>query len=45
MVEALQESGKQFQMMVYPGRNHGIHGGNARLHLYSMMTNFIEENL
>lgn len=36
---------KQFQTMIYPNRNHGIGGGNARLHLYTLMTNFLNEKL
>jgi dipeptidyl-peptidase-4 len=31
--------------MVYPGRNHGIFGGKTRLHLFTLATNFIRENL
>ena len=45
MTTALQEAGKQFEMMVYPGRDHGIYGGNTRLHLFTKLTNFLEENL
>ncbi|NBC86471.1 MAG: alpha/beta fold hydrolase, partial [Bacteroidetes bacterium] len=45
MVDALQEANKQFQFMMYPGRNHGIYGGNTRLHLFTMLTDFIEESL
>ena len=45
MADALQEAGKQFEMMVYPGKNHGISGGQTRLHLFTLMTDFIEENL
>lgn len=45
MIDALQEAGKQFEMMVYPGRNHSIYGGRTRLHLFTLMTDFIEENL
>ncbi len=45
MVDALQEAGKQFDMMIYPGRNHSIHGGNTRLHLYTKMTDFLVDNL
>jgi dipeptidyl-peptidase 4 len=36
---------KQFDSMYYPNRNHGISGGNTRLHLYTQMTKFLEENL
>lgn len=43
--DALITAGKQFQSFYYPNRNHGIYGGNTRLHLYQMMTNFIEKNL
>ncbi len=43
--DALIKAGKQFQSFYYPNRNHGIYGGNTRLHLYQMMTNFIEKNL
>lgn len=43
--EALIKSGKQFQSFYYPNKNHGISGGNTRLHLYTMMTNFLEKNL
>lgn len=41
----LIRTGKQFETFYYPNRNHGIYGGNTRLHLYQMMTNFILENL
>ena len=43
--DALITAGKQFQSFYYPNRNHGIYGGNTRLHLYQMMTTFIEKNL
>ncbi|MEM5539226.1 S9 family peptidase [Olleya sp. AS48] len=41
MVEALVQANKQFEWMIYPDKNHGIYGGNTRLHLYTKMTNFI----
>ena len=44
MVNALVSAGKDFDFFVYPDRNHGIYGGNTRLHLYTMMLDFIEEN-
>lgn len=43
--EALIQADKQFDMMVYPDKNHGIYGGNTRAQLYTKMTNFILENL
>ena len=45
MVEALVQANKQFDWAIYPDRNHGIYGGNTRLHLYTMMTNFILNKL
>jgi len=45
MVEALIQADKQFEWMVYPDKNHGIYGGNTRLHLYKKMTNFINTTL
>lgn len=45
MVEALIQADKQFEWMIYPDKNHGIYGGNTRLHLYKKMTNFINTTL
>ncbi|GHA42810.1 peptidase S9 [Salinimicrobium marinum] len=45
MIEALVQANKQFDWAIYPDKNHGIYGGNTRLHLYTLMTNFIKENL
>ncbi|WP_397364684.1 S9 family peptidase [Olleya sp. R77988] len=45
MVEALIQANKQFEWMIYPDKNHGIYGGNTRLHLYTKMTKFINRTL
>ena len=45
MANALIKANKQFDTYFYPNRNHGIYGDNARLHLYTKMTEFIVENL
>jgi dipeptidyl-peptidase-4 len=45
MISALVAANKQFDMFVYPNKNHGIYGGNTRLHLYNQMTNFLLQNL
>lgn len=45
LVEALVQANKQFDYFNYPDKNHGIFGGNTRLHLFTMMTEFIKENL
>ncbi len=45
MIEALVQANKQFDMAIYPDKNHGIYGGKTRLQLYTKMTNFIKEKL
>ena len=45
MQDALIKASKQFDVFYYPDRNHGIYGGNTRLHLYQMMSQFIFNNL
>ena len=45
MTSALVRANKQFDLFVYPDKNHGIYGGNTRLHLYQMMTDYILNNL
>ena len=43
LINALVRSNKQFDLMVYPDRNHGIYGGKTRYHLYKKMTDYILE--
>lgn len=45
LINALVKNNKQFDLMIYPDRNHGIYGGKTRLHLYNLMTDYILENL
>lgn len=45
MVTALVNANKPFDFFIYPNKDHGIYGGNTRLHLFSKMTNFLKENL
>ncbi|HOZ15837.1 MAG TPA: prolyl oligopeptidase family serine peptidase, partial [Tenuifilaceae bacterium] len=45
LIEKLVQSGKQFDLMLYPDKNHGIRGGNTTMHLYTMLTNYVKENL
>lgn len=45
MVDALIAADKQFDLAIYPERNHGIYGGNTRYHLFTRITDFITENL
>ncbi len=45
LATALISQNKQFDMMIYPDKNHGIYGGKTRFQLYTLMTNYILENL
>ena len=45
MINALVKANKPFDLMLYPDKNHGIFGGNTRVHLYEKMTNYILQNL
>lgn len=45
MIKALVEADKQFELMIYPDLNHGIRGGNARYHLFTLMTDFLKRTL
>ncbi|GGE38395.1 S9 family peptidase [Psychroflexus planctonicus] len=45
LIEALIQANKQFDWRIYPDKDHGIYGGNTRLHLYNLMTDFLLENL
>ena len=45
MTSALIKANKQFDLFIYPDKNHSIYGENSRLHLYNMMTDFILDNL
>ena len=45
MVNALVNANKQFDLFIYPNRNHGIYGGTTRLHLFNKMLEFTLDNL
>jgi len=45
LAEELVQNNKKFQMHMYTNRNHGIYGGKTRLHLFGMMTDFLNDNL
>jgi len=45
MIDAFVEAGKQLEVMVYPGKAHGIRGGKARTHLFTKITRFFERYL
>jgi dipeptidyl-peptidase-4 len=45
LTDALIKANKQFEQFFYPNKNHSIYGGNTRLHLYTLMTDFIKRKL
>jgi dipeptidyl-peptidase-4 len=45
MIKALTEANKQFDLFIYPNKDHGIYGGNTRNHLFQMLLNYTLENL
>ena len=44
-VDEMIKNNIDFESAYYPNKNHGIRGGNTRLHLYNKMTKFILQNL
>jgi dipeptidyl-peptidase-4 len=45
MVNAFINAGKQFELMIYPRKTHGIAGKQARSHLFHLIENHFEETL
>ncbi|MBU1370420.1 MAG: S9 family peptidase [Bacteroidetes bacterium] len=45
LITALVKADKQFELMIYPDKNHGIYGGNTRKHVFDKITHFLEKSL
>ncbi|MDB4756131.1 DPP IV N-terminal domain-containing protein [Mariniblastus sp.] len=45
LIHALQEAGKEFDLMIYPKNRHGIRTPNPMRHLRQLMTDFFTKNL
>jgi len=45
MADALIEAGVDFELMIYPDHDHAIFTGPARLHLYRLMTDFLDRSI
>ena len=45
LTEALQKEGELFELMIYPGKAHGIAGKASRLHVFKTITGFFDEHL
>lgn len=45
IAEALENRNKPFEIMLYPDKDHNLPGRTTRVHLYNLMTSFIQKNL
>ncbi len=45
MAAALIDAGVDFELMIYPDHDHAIFTGKARLHLYRLMTDFLDRSI
>jgi dipeptidyl-peptidase-4 len=45
MITALTNANIQFDLFIYPNKDHGIYGGNTRNHLFNMLLNYTLKNL
>ncbi len=46
LINELVKYNKQFSVMIYPNRSHGIYEGkNTRVHLFGLLTKYLEEHL
>ena len=51
LIKAMISNGKQFDLQIYPNKNHGIYGGyeygdgQCRMHLFTKIDNFLFEHL
>jgi len=44
-VQALQDAGKHFDLMLYHECDHGLRGGNTQQHLFTLMTEYFQRHL
>ncbi|HEY4222926.1 MAG TPA: alpha/beta fold hydrolase, partial [Myxococcota bacterium] len=45
LIEALEKADRRFQLMIYPGKAHGISGKPAQLSVYDNITDFFDTRL
>lgn len=45
LLSVLQNKGKRFELMTYPGKKHGIRGSKTRSHLWNQALNFFDRTL
>ncbi|WP_237062645.1 S9 family peptidase [Microbulbifer zhoushanensis] len=45
LIKLLQDQGKQFELMTYPGKKHSLRGKQTRVHQYTMIREFFDRHL
>lgn len=45
LMKHLQDAGKQFELMTYPGKKHSLRGKATRVHQYNMIADFFDRHL
>ncbi|WP_237055461.1 S9 family peptidase [Microbulbifer sediminum] len=45
LIKVLQDKGKQFELMTYPGKKHSLRGKQTRIHQYTMIREFFDRHL
>ena len=45
LIDALIKNQKQFDLMLYPNKTHGVRGTNEVIHLYTMIFDYLERHL
>ncbi len=45
LIDALEKAGKQFSLMIYPNKTHSISGDGAQVHLFHLLTDFLNAHL
>ena len=45
MIDALIEAGKAYDLLLYPGKTHSLHGNKARLHLFRSIERYLDSHL
>ncbi len=45
MIDALIQAGKSYDLLLYPGKTHSLHGEKARLHLFRSIKKYLDEHL
>ncbi len=45
LVRRLEEANKQFDLRLYPNKAHGITGARTRINLFTLLTDYVKQNL